>query len=133
MSAFVSPLIGVLPIEIKAYCIVLKNKELPNDNTGLGMKELLSGLNAPVTGIIDKVVTDKDQAAKLAHDIATMADRHAREAVLAQIAVNKVESLRQLVSSFLASLMWLRLRVGISTQFPSLPNSCWFRCADPAS
>ena len=42
------------------------------------MKELLNGLIGPVTGIIDKVVADKDQAAKLAHDIATMADRHAR-------------------------------------------------------
>ena len=35
------------------------------------MKELLNGLIGPVTGIIDKIVTDKDQAAKLAHDIAT--------------------------------------------------------------
>ena len=56
------------------------------------MKELLSGLIGPVTGIIDKVVTDKDQAAKLANDIATMADRHAQEAMLAQIAVNEAEA-----------------------------------------
>ena len=56
------------------------------------MKELLNGLIGPVTGIIDKIVTDKDQAAKLAHDIATMADRHAQEAMLAQIAVNKAEA-----------------------------------------
>ena len=40
-------------------------------------------------GIIDKVVADKDQAARLAHDIATMADRHVQEEMLAQIAVNK--------------------------------------------
>ena len=56
------------------------------------MKELLSGLIGSVTGIIDKVVADKDQAAKLAHDIATMADRHAQEAMLAQIAVNQAEA-----------------------------------------
>ena len=53
------------------------------------MKELLSGLIGPVTGIIDKVVADKDQAAKLAHDIATMADGHTREAMLAQITANE--------------------------------------------
>ena len=53
------------------------------------MKELLSGLIGPVTGIIDKVVADKDQAAKLAHGIATMADKQAQEAMLAQIAVNQ--------------------------------------------
>ena len=53
------------------------------------MKELLSGLIGPVTGIIEKVVTDKDQAAKLAHEIATMANRHAQEAMLAQITANE--------------------------------------------
>ena len=57
------------------------------------MKELLSGLIGSVTGIIDKVVADKDRAAKLAHDIATMADRHAQGAMLAQIVVNQTEAL----------------------------------------
>jgi hypothetical protein len=32
------------------------------------MKELLSGLLGPVTGIINKVVPDKDEAARLAHE-----------------------------------------------------------------
>ncbi len=56
------------------------------------MKELLNGLIGPVTGIIDKVVADKDQAEKRAPDIAKMADRHAQEAMLAQIAVNQAEA-----------------------------------------
>ena len=56
------------------------------------MKDLLSGLNGPVTGIIDKVVADKDQAVKLAHDFAPMADRQAQEAMLTQIAVNQAEA-----------------------------------------
>ena len=55
------------------------------------MKEFLSGLICPVTGIIDKVVADKNQAARLAHDIATMADRHA-QAMLAQVAVSQAEA-----------------------------------------
>ena len=49
------------------------------------MKELLSGIIAPVTNIIDKVVLDKDEAARLAHEISTMADRHAQELAVDQI------------------------------------------------
>ena len=41
------------------------------------MKELLSGLIGPVTGIINKVLPDKDEAARLAHEISKMADRYA--------------------------------------------------------
>ena len=43
------------------------------------MKELLSGIIGPVTNSIDKVVLDKDEAARLAHEISTMADGHAQE------------------------------------------------------
>ena len=38
---------------------------------------LLDTLIGPVTSIIDKIVPDKDQAAKLAHEIATMSERMA--------------------------------------------------------
>ena len=46
------------------------------------MKELLTGLIGPVGGLLDKVISDKDTAAKSAHQIATMADMHAQEAML---------------------------------------------------
>ena len=46
------------------------------------MKELLSGLIGPVTGIIDKVVADKDQAAKRAHDIATIINIDLKDFIL---------------------------------------------------
>lgn len=49
------------------------------------MKELLSGIIAPVTNIIDKVVLDKDEAARLAHEISTMVNRHAQELAVDQI------------------------------------------------
>ena len=49
------------------------------------MKELLSGLIGPVTGIINKVVPDKDEAARLAHEISTMAGSHAQELAVDQI------------------------------------------------
>ena len=39
-----------------------------------------------------KSLIDKDQAARLAHELSTMADKHAQEAMLAQIEVNKAEA-----------------------------------------
>jgi hypothetical protein len=39
---------------------------------------LLASLVGPVAGLLDKVIPDKDQAAALAHEIATMSERHAQ-------------------------------------------------------
>ena len=49
------------------------------------MKELLSGIIGPVTNIIEKVVPDKDEAARIAHKISTMADRHAQALAVDQV------------------------------------------------
>ena len=56
------------------------------------MKELLSGLIGPVTNIIGKVVPDKDEAARLTHEIIPMANRHAQALAVAQIEVNLAEA-----------------------------------------
>ena len=53
---------------------------------------LVNTLVGPVSNILDKFVEDKDQKAKLAHDIATMSDKHAQEIALAQISVNAAEA-----------------------------------------
>ena len=53
---------------------------------------LLTTLIEPATKLLDKVIEDKDQKAKLAHELATMADKLAHEQQLAQIAVNKEEA-----------------------------------------
>jgi hypothetical protein len=53
---------------------------------------LVNTLVGPVSNILDKFVEDKDQKAKLAHEIATMSDRHAQEIALAQISVNAAEA-----------------------------------------
>ena len=52
----------------------------------------LTALIGPATKLIGKFVRDKDKAAQLSHDIATMAERHAHEVVKAQIEVNKTEA-----------------------------------------
>jgi hypothetical protein len=53
---------------------------------------MIAALIPAVSGILDKFVQDKDEAAKLAHDISTLAERHAQEQILAQIEVNKAEA-----------------------------------------
>ena len=53
---------------------------------------ILSALIGPATELAGKFIQDKDQAARLGHELSTMADRHSQEAMLAQIAVNTVEA-----------------------------------------
>ena len=53
---------------------------------------MIEQLIAPVTGLLDKFIEDKDQKARLAHEISTMAERHAQELAKSQIEVNKAEA-----------------------------------------
>ena len=53
---------------------------------------ILGSLIEPATKILDKVIEDKDQKNALAHEIATMAERHAQELAQGQLEVNKVEA-----------------------------------------
>jgi hypothetical protein len=53
---------------------------------------MLQALIGPVSGLLDKFIPDADEKAKLAHEIATMAERQAHEIALAQIEVNKAEA-----------------------------------------
>ena len=53
---------------------------------------MLQALIAPITGLLDKFVEDKDQKNALAHELATMADRHAQELAKGQLEVNKAEA-----------------------------------------
>jgi hypothetical protein len=53
---------------------------------------MIQALIGPITGLLDKFVEDKDQKAKLAHDLATMAERHAQELAKGQLEINKAEA-----------------------------------------
>jgi len=53
---------------------------------------IIASLIGPVSGILDKVIPDSDMKAKLAHEIATMSDTHAQQALLAQLEINKAEA-----------------------------------------
>jgi len=53
---------------------------------------MLQSLIGPVTGLLDKFIPDADEKAKLAHEIATMAEKQAHEANMGQLEINKMEA-----------------------------------------
>jgi hypothetical protein len=70
---------------------------------------MLDKLIGPVTGLLDKFIPDKDQANALAHEISTMAERHAQELAKGQLAVNKVEAAHKslFVSGWRPAIGWI--------------------------
>jgi len=53
---------------------------------------MIQALISPVAALLDKFIPDADEKAKLAHEIATLAERQAHEIALAQIEVNKQDA-----------------------------------------
>lgn len=51
-----------------------------------------TALVGPVVGLLDKFIEDKDAKNKLAHEIATLAEKQAHEVNMAQVEVNKTEA-----------------------------------------
>ena len=56
------------------------------------MIPLLGSLVGPVSGLLDKFIEDKDVKNQLAHDLSTMAERHAQELSKGQLEINKAEA-----------------------------------------
>ena len=53
---------------------------------------MLQALIGPATKLLGKFIEDKDTKNKLAHEIATMAERHAQELAKGQLEINKAEA-----------------------------------------
>ena len=53
---------------------------------------MLQNLIGPATQLLDKFIEDKDQKMALAHEISTMAERHAQELAKGQIEINKLDA-----------------------------------------
>ena len=53
---------------------------------------IASLLVGPIAGLLDKFIPDKDEAARLAYEIATLAENQAHEQIIAQLEVNKAEA-----------------------------------------
>ena len=50
---------------------------------------IVASLVGPVTGLLDKFIEDKDQKNRLSHEIATLAEKQAHEALKGQLEINK--------------------------------------------
>jgi hypothetical protein len=83
---------------------------------------ILTSLIGPISQLLDKVIEDKDQKAALAHEIATMAERHAQEQAMAQIEVNKVEAASPslFVSGWRPAIGWI-CALGMAGNFITIP------------
>jgi len=53
---------------------------------------VIQALIGPATKLLGKFIEDKDVKNKLAHEISTMAEKHAQQLALAQIKVNEAEA-----------------------------------------
>jgi len=83
---------------------------------------VLASLVAPVTGLLDKFIEDKDQKAMLAHQIATMSEEHHQALMKSQIEVNKVEaaSTKLFVSGWRPFIGWT-CGLGMFGNFITIP------------
>ena len=53
---------------------------------------MLQALIGPIAGLLDKFIPDADTKQKLAHEISTMSEKHAQDALLAQLEINKQDA-----------------------------------------
>lgn len=83
---------------------------------------MLQQLITPVAGLLDKFIEDKDQKNALAHEIATMAQKHAQENAKAQIEVNKTEAGHKslFVSGWRPAVGWVCC-IGMASNFLVIP------------
>ena len=83
---------------------------------------MLANLIGPATQLLDKFIEDKDQKAALAHEISTMAERHAQELAKGQIEVNKMEaaSSSMFVAGWRPAVGWI-CALGFASTFILIP------------
>ena len=94
---------------------------------------LVGQLIGPVTGLLDKFIPDADTKNKLAHEIATMSEKHGQQIALEQIEVLKLDAQRQLVPIKLASSSRLHLCAGAYGQLSSCSDCSGVRRCYPSS
>ena len=92
---------------------------------------IFSSLIGPAAEIVGKFVQDKDKAAQLSHEFSTMADRHAQQAMLAQIEVNKAEAQGNWFQASWRPLCGYVCVLGLAVNFLISPIAAGFGFAIP--
>ena len=87
---------------------------------------MLTALIGPVSKLVGKFIEDKDVKNKLAHDLATMAQKHAVQISKAQIQTNTEQAKHPslFVAGARPAIMWI-CALGLMTQFFILPIAEW--------
>mgnify|MGYP003624220411 CR=1 len=82
----------------------------------------LQSLVGPVAGLLDKFIEDKDAKNALAHEISTMAERHAQDLAKGQLEVNKVEAVSAslFVAGWRPAVGWVCV-LGMASNFVLIP------------
>ena len=83
---------------------------------------MLDKLIGPISTLLDKIIPDADERSRLAHEIATLAERQAHEIAKAQIAVNQEEASSHsiFVSGWRPFCGWVTT-LGLATNFLFIP------------
>ena len=87
---------------------------------------MLQALIGPVTNLVGKFIEDKDKKNELAHQLRTMAERHAQELAKGQIAANTEQAKHPslFVAGARPAIMWI-CALGLLTQFFIMPIAEW--------
>jgi hypothetical protein len=82
----------------------------------------LQSLVGPVAGLLDKFIEDKDAKNALAHEISTMAERHAQDLAKGQLEVNKEEAVSAslFVAGWRPAVGWVCV-LGMASNFVLIP------------
>ena len=87
---------------------------------------MLQALIGPTTKLLGKFIEDKDTKNKLAHDLATMAEKHAQALAKGQIQANTEQAKHPslFVAGARPAIMWI-CALGLLTQFFIMPIAEW--------
>mgnify|MGYP001161398141 CR=1 FL=1 len=90
------------------------------------MLGLVEKLIDPVSSVLDKVVVDKNEKARLAHEIATMSEKFAAEnaALQAQANIEQSKHPSLFVAGARPAIMWI-CALGLFVQFFVMPIAEW--------
>jgi len=90
---------------------------------------MIQALIAPVTTLLDKFIPDADTKQKIAHELATMSQKHAQELAKGQLEINKTEAAHRslFVAGWRPFLGWI-LASAMGWHFVFAPMTMFF-CA----
>ena len=92
---------------------------------------MLSALIAPITGLLDKVIPDADTKVRIAHELATMGEKHGQEIALQQIEVLKADAKGNWFQSSWRPLIGWICGLGLGVNYLISPMCAGFGIAIP--